>query len=152
MRKVIVPSHQSWIYPSRFRKMLMLPFLFFWCLLLSCANAYVIFKYRTSLEESLPQKALYFLGGAFAYAYNLCFPWMITFMDSHHRPLLLVCYLLCNLATAHRMMHIDRKNHLLSAWKEEFRTARYAILLRLEKYGTALFIAISAGIYWQIGL
>ena len=120
-----------------------MPILFFWCLLLSCASAYVIFKYRTAIEESLSQKALYFLGGAIAYAYNLCFPWMVFFMPSHFRPLLIGCHILCNLATAARMIHLDSKKYHLSAWKEKEEALRYALRLKYEKAATALFLTIS---------
>ena len=117
---------------------------FFWYLLLSAASAYVIFKYRTAIEESLSQKALYFLGGAIAYAYNLCFPWMVFFMPSFFRPLLILCHILCNLATVARMLHLDQQRYHLSAWKEKEEAIRYALRLRLEKAGATLFLAISA--------
>lgn len=121
-----------------------MPIVFFWCLLLSCGSAYVIFKYRTAIEESIAQKALYFLGGSIAYAYNLCFPWMVFFMPVRYRFFLIFCHVLCNLATVARMIHLDNKKYLLSAWKEKRESLRYALRLKYEKAATAIFLALSA--------
>lgn len=126
--------------------------LFFWCLLLSAASAYVVFHYRTAIDESLAQKALYFVGGAIAYAYNLCFPWMVFFMPSHFRPLLILCHILCNLATAFRMIHLDSKKYHLSAWQEKEASLRYALRLKVEKISTALFLTISTALLHFTGL
>lgn len=40
--------------------------LFFWCLLLSALDGYLVFAYDTELDESFHQKWVYFLGGYMA--------------------------------------------------------------------------------------
>lgn len=117
--------------------------LFFWCLLLSALDGYLVFAYDTELDESFHQKWVYFLGGYMAFVYNLCFPWMAWFMDESLRPALISIYLLLNFCTLIRMMSVDYDGFVRSIWGNRWVQRNFEVRLKLEKLSAALFLAIS---------
>ena len=126
-------------------------FLFFWCFFLCAINVYLIFAYKTKLEETCSQKLAYFLGGQIAFVYNLCFPWMAWFMQDEIRPALISLYLLLNYCTLIRMMHVDHHGLLNSVWGIRPHHNHFAIRLKLEKAAAALFLAISTWLFGTLG-
>lgn len=128
-----------------------MPFLFFWCLFLCAINGYLVFAYKTDLSETFGQKMAYFLGGHIAFAYNLCFPWMVWFMVDEIRPALIGIYLLLNYCTLARMMHVDYHGRINAVWGNAHHQRRFAIRLKLEKLCCALFLGISTWLFSMLG-
>ena len=128
-----------------------MPFLFFWCLLLCAINGYLVFAYKTDLSETFGQKMAYFLGGHIAFAYNLCFPWMVWFMVDEIRPALIGIYLLLNYCTLARMMHVDYHGLINAVWGNAHHHRHFAIRLKLEKLCCALFLGISTWLFSMLG-
>ena len=128
-----------------------MPFLFFWCLFLCAVNAYLVFAYKTDLTETFEQKMTYVLGGHIAFAYNLCFPWMVWFMMDEIRPALISMYLLLNYCTLARMMHVDYHGLIHAVWGDARRHRRFALRFKLEKISCALFLGISTWLFGALG-
>lgn len=116
-------------------------FLFFWCILLCAIDAIVVLTYQPEISESLTRKAWYYLGGATAFVYNLCFPWLIWFLQDEIRPALLGIYVLLNYCTLMRMTCVDKKGLISKAWGIREPRIPFSLRLKLEKCMAALFLA-----------